>query len=39
MVNGYVQNRQQPRLEVLYEIAKILEVEVRELLIEQKDIK
>lgn len=28
MVNGYVQNRQQPRLEVLYEIAKILEVEV-----------
>ena len=39
MVNGYVQNRQQPRLEVLYEIAKILDVEVRELLIEQKDIK
>ena len=28
MVNGYVQNRQQPRLEVLYEIAKILDVEV-----------
>jgi len=24
MVNGYVQNRQQPRLEVLFEIAKIL---------------
>lgn len=24
MVNAYVQNRQQPRLEVLYEIAKIL---------------
>lgn len=39
MVNGYVQNRQQPRLEVLYEIAKILEVEVRELLLEPKDIK
>lgn len=39
MVNGYVQNRQQPRLEVLYEIAKILDVEVKELLIEQKDIK
>lgn len=32
MVNGYVQNRQQPRLEVLYEIAKILDVEVTELL-------
>ncbi len=37
MVNGYVQNRQQPRLEVLYEIARILDVEVKELLIEQKD--
>ena len=34
MVNGYVQNRQQPRLEVLYEIAKILEVEVKDLLVE-----
>ena len=32
MVNGYVQNRQQPRLEVLYEIAKILDVEVDQLL-------
>ena len=36
MVNGYVQNRQQQRLEVLYEIAKILYVEVKELLIELK---
>lgn len=35
MVNGYVQNRQQPRLETLYEIAKILEVNVKDLLIEQ----
>jgi len=34
VVNGYVQNRQQPRLEVLYEIAKILNVEVKDLLIE-----
>ncbi len=32
MVNGYVQNRQQPRLEVLYEIAKILEVNAKDLL-------
>ena len=32
MVNAYVQNRQQPRLEVLFEIAKILEVDVRDLL-------
>jgi putative transcriptional regulator len=32
MVNAYVQNRQQPRLEVLYEIANILEIDVKELL-------
>ena len=35
MVNGYVQNRQQPRLEILYEIAKILDVEVEELLVKR----
>ena len=32
MVNGYVQNRQQPRLEVLNDIAEILNVDVRELI-------
>ena len=32
-VNGYVQNRHQPSLEVLYEIAEILRIEVKELLI------
>lgn len=32
MVNGYVQNRQQPRLEVLYQIANILKIDVKELL-------
>ncbi|WP_209332056.1 helix-turn-helix domain-containing protein [Lunatimonas salinarum] len=32
MVNGYVQNRQQPRLEILFEIANILEIDVKELL-------
>ena len=37
MVNGYVQNRQQPRLEVLYEIAKVLDVEAKDLLREQKE--
>ncbi len=37
MVNGYVQNRQQPRLEVLYEIARILEVGVKDLLVEQNN--
>ncbi len=36
MVNGYVQNRQQPRLEILFEIAKILEVEVKDLIKEDK---
>ena len=35
MVNGYVQNRQQPRLEILYEIAKISDVEVEELLVKR----
>ena len=34
MVNSYVQNRQQPRLEVLYQIAEILEVDVKELLMD-----
>lgn len=32
MVNGYVQNRQQPRLEVLNQIAKILEVNLKDLI-------
>lgn len=32
MVNAYVQNRQQPRLEVLFEIAKILDVDPKELI-------
>lgn len=32
MVNGYVQNRQQLRLETLYEIANILKIDVKELL-------
>ncbi|NQU54207.1 MAG: helix-turn-helix transcriptional regulator [Bacteroidetes bacterium] len=36
MVNGYVQNRQQPRLEILFEIAKILDVEVKDLIKENK---
>jgi len=34
-VNGYVQNRKQPSLEVLYEIAKILQVDAKELLVTQ----
>lgn len=34
MVNSYVQNRQQPRLEVLYKIAELLQVSPKDLLIE-----
>jgi putative transcriptional regulator len=37
MVNGYVQNRQQPRLEVLFEIAKILGVKTTDLIVSTKD--
>lgn len=37
MVNGYVQNRQQPRLEVLNDIAEILAVDIRELIISSKE--
>jgi len=36
MVNSYAQNRRQPSLENLYKIAEILDVEVKELLIERK---
>jgi len=36
MVNGYVKNRKQPSIEVLYEIANILGVSVRELLVENR---
>ena len=35
MVNSYAQNRRQPSLEDLYKIAEILDIEVRELLIER----
>lgn len=37
MVNSYVQNRQQPRLEVLTDIAKILDVDVRDLIVPTKE--
>jgi len=36
MVNSYVQNRKQPRLEVLYKIAEILDTNVKDLLIERE---
>ena len=34
MVNSYAQNRRQPSLEDLYKIAKIINVQVKDLLIE-----
>jgi putative transcriptional regulator len=36
MVNGYVQNRRQPTLELLNKIADILDVSVTELIIDNK---
>ena len=36
MVNAYAQNRQQPRLETLNEIAKILDVDVKDLIVSNK---
>lgn len=36
MVNAYSQNRQQPRLETLMEIAEILDVDVKDLIISNK---
>ncbi|AFU67859.1 transcriptional regulator, HTH_XRE superfamily [Psychroflexus torquis ATCC 700755] len=38
IVNGYVQNRQQPRLEILMNIAEILDVDVKDLIISTKEI-
>lgn len=35
-VNSYVQNRQQPRLEVLSQIAEILDVDIKDLILSSK---
>ena len=37
ILNGYVQNRQQPRLEILMNIAEILDVDVKDLIISNKE--
>lgn len=37
-INGYVQNRKQPSIEVLYEIADILNIEAKELIVERKEL-
>ncbi|MCH5686698.1 helix-turn-helix transcriptional regulator [Niabella sp. W65] len=36
MVNGYVQNRRQPSLEILNQIAEILSLDVKELIVSNK---
>ena len=36
MINAYVQNRQQPRVETLYEIAELLSVDIKDLLVSNK---
>lgn len=36
MVNSYAKNRRQPSIEILFEIAKILQVEAKDLLVEMK---
>jgi transcriptional regulator with XRE-family HTH domain len=36
MVNSYAKNRRQPSLEDLYKIAKILDVDVKELIVSSK---
>ena len=37
MVNSYVKNRSQPSLEVLNQVANILDVDIKELIISNKD--
>ena len=36
MINSYAQNRRQPSVEDLYKIAEILDVKVKELLVERE---
>jgi putative transcriptional regulator len=36
VINGYAQNKNQPRLEVLFEIAEILEMDPKDLLVTKK---
>lgn len=39
IINGYAQNRKQPSIEVLYEIAKLLSVDVKDLLVSKTETK
>lgn len=37
IVNGYAQNRNQPSLDILFRIAKILDVDVKDLIVSSKN--
>ena len=37
IVNSYAQNRQQPRLEIFMKIAELLDIDVKELIISNKE--
>lgn len=37
IVNDYCNNKRQPRLEVLFDIARILEVNVKELIVDEEE--
>jgi putative transcriptional regulator len=37
IVNGYAKNRNQPSLDILFKIAKILDVDVRDLIVSSKN--
>jgi len=37
MVNSYVKNRRQPSLEILNKIAEILNIDIRDLLVSNKE--
>ncbi|PCI93134.1 MAG: transcriptional regulator [Flavobacteriales bacterium] len=39
MINSYVQNRRQPSIQDLYKISEILEVDVKDLLVSNKNTK
>lgn len=39
MINAYAHNKRQPTLDVLFQIAQILDVEVSDLLVSKKDYK
>lgn len=36
IINGYAQNKNQPKLEVLFEIARLLDIDPKELLVSPK---